>query len=253
MTHSPPARIAHRLQYGVVDMYLVFGNDERMNEARKLLAVEKTRDTVCVFQPNVKVIKEDVKKIPWGARAYAFDFDDEARRILKDKCVTMIRYGENEEFKKENSVLTAESVLIILLTKSKSKITDKRVLVIGNGASGKEIVKMLVALNVEVAVMTARSESVTKGATAMTYGDEIGDFDFIVNTAPSRIIDEARLKKLKADVEIIDIASPPYGFDKDIMAELSIKYGVYPALPVKYKSESAGKIIAKIVTEGDYD
>ena len=36
-------------------MYMVFGNDERMNEARKLLSVEKTQDVVCVFQPNVKV------------------------------------------------------------------------------------------------------------------------------------------------------------------------------------------------------
>ena len=45
-------------------MYMVFGNDERMNEARKLLSVEKTQDVVCVFQPNVKVIKEDTKRIP---------------------------------------------------------------------------------------------------------------------------------------------------------------------------------------------
>ena len=55
---------------------------------------------------------------------------------------------------------------------------------------------------------------------------------------------------MKPDAEIVDIASPPYGFDKTLMAELSIKYGVYPALPVMYRSESAGQIIAKIVTEG---
>ena len=76
-------------------MYMVFGNDERMNEARKLLSVEKTQDVVCVFQPNVKVIKDDTKRIPWGARAYAFDFDEDARRILAEKSVKMIKYGEN--------------------------------------------------------------------------------------------------------------------------------------------------------------
>ena len=231
-------------------MYMVFGNDERMNEARKLLSVEKTKDVVCVFQPNVKVIKEDTKRIPWGARAYAFDFDEDARRILAEKSVKMIKYGDVEEFKKENSVLTAEGVLIILLEKSKTKISDKRVLVVGNGASGKEIVDILLRLNVKVSVMTSRADSVKKGANALPYGESIEEFDFIVNTAPARIIDETRLTKMKPDAEIVDIASPPYGFDKNLMAELSIKYGVYPALPVKYRSESAGQIIAKIVTEG---
>ena len=231
-------------------MYMVFGNDERMNEARKLLSVEKTQDVVCVFQPNVKVIKEDTKRIPWGARAYALDFDEDARRILAEKSVKMIKYGDVEEFKKENSVLTAEGVLIILLEKSKTKISDKRVLVVGNGASGKEIVDILLRLNVKVSVMTSRADSVKKGANALPYGESIEEFDFIVNTAPARIIDEARLTKMKPDAEIVDIASPPYGFDKNLMAELSIKYGVYPALPVKNRSESAGQIIAKIVTEG---
>lgn len=51
-----------------------FSETTKENEARKLLSVEKTQDVVCVFQPNVKVIKEDTKRIPWGARAYAFDF-----------------------------------------------------------------------------------------------------------------------------------------------------------------------------------
>lgn len=141
---------------------MVFGNDERMNEARKLLSVEKTQDVVCVFQPNVKVIKEDTKRIPWGARAYAFDFDEDARRILAEKSVKMIKYGDVEEFKKENSVLTAEGVLIILLEKSKTKISDKRVLVVGNGASGKEIVDILLRLNVKVSVMTSHADSVKK-------------------------------------------------------------------------------------------
>ena len=83
---------------------------------------------------------------------------------------------------------------------------------------------------------TSRADSVKKGANALPYGESIEEFDFIVNTAPARIIDEARLTKMKPDAEIVDIASPPYG--------------VYPALPVKYRSESAGQIIAKIVTEG---
>lgn len=77
----------------------------------------------------------------------------------------MIKYGDVEEFKKENSVLTAEGVLIILLEKSKTKISDKRVLVVGNGASGKEIVDILLRLNVKVSVMTSRADSVKKAQT----------------------------------------------------------------------------------------
>ena len=158
-------------------MYMVFGNDERMNEARKLLSVEKTKDVVCVFQPNVKVIKDDTKRIPWGARAYAFDFDEDARRILAEKSVKMIKYGDVEEFKKENSVLTAEGVLIILLEKSKTKISDKRVLVVGNGASGKEIVDILLRLNVKVSVMTSRADSVkSKTSKFSSILDGVTDF-----------------------------------------------------------------------------
>lgn len=62
-------------------------------------------------------------------------------------------------------MLTAEGVLIILLEKSKTKISDKRVLVVGNGASGKEIVDILLRLNVKVSVMTSRADSVKKAQT----------------------------------------------------------------------------------------
>lgn len=62
-------------------------------------------------------------------------------------------------------MLTAEGVLIILLEKSKTKISDKRVLVVGNGASGKEIVDILLRLNVKVSVMTSRADSVKRAQT----------------------------------------------------------------------------------------
>lgn len=248
----PPQKLHIRYNMGANMGYIVFGNDERMSETRKLLAVEKTADVICVFSPSLTVITEDTRKIPWGSKAYAKDFDKEAAAILANKSVETFRYGDFPDFKEVNSRLTAEAVIAILLSKSKKLLADEKILVVGYGSCGRETVKYLEALKCDCTVMTSRPEKVRERADTVGYDAPVSDFDFIVNTAPSRIISNEKLLTLKSGAEIIDIASAPYGIDHDFAEKNGIAHGIYPCLPVRYKSAAAGQAIVNLVRR-EYD
>ena len=237
----PPQKLHIRYNMGANMGYIVFGNDERMSETRKLLAVEKTADVICVFSPSLTVITEDTRKIPWGSKAY-----------LANKSVETFRYGDFPDFKEVNSRLTAEAVIAILLSKSKKLLADEKILVVGYGGCGRETVKYLDALKCDCTVMTSRPEKVRERADTVGYDAPVSDFDFIVNTAPSRIISNEKLLTLKTGAEIIDIASAPYGIDHDFAEKNGIAHGIYPCLPVRYKSAAAGQAIVNLVRR-EYD
>ena len=84
------------------------------------------------------------------------------------------------------------------------------------------------------------------------YDAPVADYDYIVNTAPSRIISNEKLLTLKNGAEIIDIASAPYGIDHDFAEKNGIRHGIYPCLPVRYKSAAAGQAIVNLVRR-EYD
>jgi len=65
-------------------------------------------------------------------------------------------------------------------------------------------------------------------------------YDIVINTIPNNIkVDFNRLKKSR----VIDVASPPYGFNIDDIIKNNINYEVLSAIPTKFASNSAAKII----------
>lgn len=122
--------------------------------------------------------------------------------------------------------------------------------VLGFGRCGKVLAHMLKGIGASTSV---EARNLADLAYIESYGykpiplvelsNYIGEYDFIFNTIPSLILDQKKLKALKKDCIIIELASKPGGIDYDSAKNLGIKVVDGQSLPGKVAPETAAKII----------
>ena len=61
----------------------------------------------------------------------------------------------------------------------------------------------------------------------------MGDFDFIINTVPERVITDAMLCLCESGTLILELASGPGGFNKNLAENIGLKLVTAPGLPGK--------------------
>lgn len=181
-------------------------------------------------------------------------FTQEQLEKLKNKNVTVFDYYKNDELTIKNAVPTAEGVIGILINALPVTINSMKCCVTGYGRCGSVLCKKLKALGADV-TCAARSEQ--NLSTAKTDGmktcniscldRECNDFDAIINTVPSIVIDKNIISTLKKDCVIIEIASAPFGVDFDSAAEYGINTIKAGSLPGRTSPMTAGEIICDTV------
>ncbi|MBQ9412319.1 MAG: dipicolinate synthase [Oscillospiraceae bacterium] len=161
-------------------------------------------------------------------------------------------YGAQERFLRRNAALTAEAALPLLLEGPRA-LSDSRVLVSGFGRIGKELTRRLFALGADVTV-AARSESARTMAAAMgCRAVELRDapepgYDAVVNTVPARLYGEAEERSF-AGARLIELASPPYGFDPAGAEAAGNPVLFAPGLPGKCFPASAAEAVRASIYE----
>jgi dipicolinate synthase subunit A len=75
----------------------------------------------------------------------------------------------------------------------------------------------------------------------------LGDYDIIFNTIPNMILTEERLRTIKKDALIIDLASKPGGVDFEAAHRLGIKTVHALSLPGKVAPVTSGCVIAQTI------
>ena len=128
------------------------------------------------------------------------------------------------------------------------------ILVLGFGRVGKILAKMLDGIGAKVDCEARRDEPL---AWIKAYGynpvrledidKNLGKYDTIINTVPSILLDEERLKLLKKQCLIIDLASTPGGVDKKAAKELGIKLVWALSLPGKVAPATSAEYIKETV------
>ena len=78
----------------------------------------------------------------------------------------------------------------------------------------------------------------------------IEEYDLIINTIPSMIIDEELLHYISPTSYILDIASYPGGVDFNKAKEYGINAFLLPSLPLKYAPKTSGIEYAKAIERG---
>jgi dipicolinate synthase subunit A len=156
----------------------------------------------------------------------------------------------SERFQQANAWPTAEGAICIALKRSERTLKGSRCAVLGYGRIGKDLVKLLTAFGADVVATARRSEQLEDiaalGVLAVHTNDLVeacGDCNFIFNTIPCVLLDEEKLKKLRRDVIIIDLASAPFGVDFNAATRLKLDAQPYQSLPGLMFPKTAADII----------
>ena len=153
-----------------------------------------------------------------------------------------------------NAALTAEGALGRMLEQSEHALWGGRALVLGWGRIGRILALRLAALGarVTVAARSARDRALAEalGCRALDYEEldgTLGDFDFIVNTVPARVLTEGMLCLIRPDALLLELASPPGGFDRSLAQNIGLQALAAPGLPGETAPETAALLLRRAV------
>lgn len=157
----------------------------------------------------------------------------------------------SDDFVQKNARLTAEGLLIPLLSHTTFSIYDCKTLLIGYGRCGKEIADILRFFVRELyiydtsqpAVKSAKAKhfSVISANELMDRNHNVHQINTIINTAPVNPFNDRIWRSFPEDCVILNIAS----FPLSIPFPLSEQVIPCPGIPGSYAPKTAGSIFAK--------
>lgn len=152
---------------------------------------------------------------------------------------------KDSKFVRENAFLTAKGLLYFIHQGNK-ELSDRKVLIIGYGNIGFYLAKLLTSLNVDFDIYT--QNPIEKKFIELNQYHNVNDikdtYDIIINTIPNPM--DINYEVLK-NSRVIDVASPPYGFNLDKIQTYGIHYEVISAIPSKFAPISAANLIKKFI------
>lgn len=157
-----------------------------------------------------------------------------------------LRYTQAPGFEQRNAEISAEAAVYEVMERSGKALMDLCVLVTGYGLFAKALAQKLRSLGAEVWIaarrIEARRQAQEDGMQTVSIremGSILGKVDVLLNTVPAQIITEADLRRLPSRAWLMELASAPYGFDRDVAQALGLKSALLPGLPARYAPESA--------------
>ena len=168
----------------------------------------------------------------------------------------LINYFARETLTLRNAALTAESALCLLSQSGDGALLGSSVLVTGSGRIAFFLSERLRACGAAV-TFAARNkdkrEQARLGGFEAIPLDELPDtlarFDYIANTIPAPLFDEAMFAKMRKTAVYQELASLPEQPQKTFAERFGIKYIYAGGLPGKYSPKAAGGFIAQAVGE----
>lgn len=201
-----------------------------------------------------KIKIEDIARHLENKTFIAGKIPEKFYEITKTKNVKIIDLLKSEEFAILNSISTVEGAIKVAIEETDYTIHGSNILILGFGRIGKMLAKVLTGMEAKVFCEARKKEDL---AWIEAYGyekiplqnlsDSLKKYDIIFNTIPYVILDEEKLKLLKKEVLIIDLASSPGGIDRKTSELLGIKTKWLLALPGKVAPKSAAEIIKQTI------
>ena len=165
-----------------------------------------------------------------------------------------VNLWEDERLLRENAYLTAEAAVASAMRRTRLAMAGMRCAVIGYGRIGRSLTEILLNLGAKVTVISAREakrcaarEAGADAAALEDINSALPGQDVIFSTPPATVIDGDALKHVDADAILIDLASPPYGFDLEAARAHNLHAYREPGLPGRYCPLSAARAIHSAV------
>ena len=141
--------------------------------------------------------------------------------MANDEYVEIIDIMKREELAVLNTIATAEGTIQIAIENTNKILHGSEILILGFRRIGKVLARKLAGLSAKVTCAARKDEDLAwikayghKTININTIGDNLKQFDIIINTVPHMILTEERLQNVREDCLLIDLASNPGGIDK---------------------------------------
>lgn len=174
--------------------------------------------------------------------------------LLDRKNIVYHDFSNNESFLLYNAFLTAQGALRLLLDSTEKYINNSEVLITGFGRIGKALAIMLSNLKLSVTVCARKDSQLvlaeSLGLDTIRYDmlkEAVTETDYIFNTVPERVFESEHIINMNKEAIYFELASAPYGVDKNLFDTNGLTYVNGSALPGRYTPNSAGERIAKTI------
>ena len=174
----------------------------------------------------------------------------EIYEMIDDEYIEMIDIMKREELAVLNTISTAEGAIEIAISNTNKIIHGSKILILGFGRIGKVLARKLAGLSARVTCAARKDEDLAwiraygHMATNINFlGENLSEYDIIMNTVPHQILTEERIKYVKEDCLLIDLASNPGGIDKRAAKNRNLKLVWALALPGKVAPVTTGEFI----------
>ena len=197
-----------------------------------------------------ETITGDRSQTPWQAvfrllsprqRVFGGGLSAKQRETLQAAGISYTDFLGCAQFVRFNAALTAQGALRLLLENTAQYLPQQRVLIAGYGNVGQATARWLCGVGCRCTV-AARSASQRKRAETAGCGaiapDEskrmIGRFDVLVNTIPARWLDAKSLSGAKPGGVYLELASAPFGAEKEAVDRHGMCYIDGKGLPGRF-------------------
>lgn len=205
---------------------------------------------------EIYLTEEHIRALP----SHCLLFTGLAKKYLQNLCkenqVTYFELMMRDDVAIYNSIPTVEGALMMAIQNTDITLHDSQTIVLGLGRVGLSLARVLQAIGAHVKVGVRSSADLARAYEmglrpfySSQLAEQVENADFIFNTVPAVIIDAHILSRSPYDVLIIDLASKPGGVDFEFAKKRGIKAILAPSLPGIVAPKTAGKIIARTMTQ----
>lgn len=173
----------------------------------------------------------------------------EVYNMANDEYIEIIDIMKREELAVLNTISTAEGAIEITISNTNKIIHGSKVLILGFGRIGKVLARKMAGLSAKVTCAARKDEDLAwirayghNETNINTLGENLGEFDIIINTVPHLILNKERLQYVREDCLLIDLASNPGGIDKKETKTRNLKLIWALALPRKSSTSNNSRI-----------
>ena len=178
----------------------------------------------------------------------------EVYELANDEYIEIIDIMKREELAVLNTIATAEGTIEILIANTNKIIHGSKILILGFGRIGKVLARKLAGLTAKVTCAARKDEDLAwikayghMETNINAIGENLSEYDVIINTVPHLVLTEEKLKYVKEDCLLVDLASNPGGIDKRVAKDKNLKLIWALALPGKVAPVTTAEFIKDTV------
>jgi len=170
--------------------------------------------------------------------------------MANDEYIEIIDIMKREELAVLNTISTAEGTIEIAISNTNKILHGSKVLILGFGRIGKVLARKMSGLSAKVTCAARKDEDLAwikayghLATNINSLGENLSEYDLIINTVPHLILNEERLQYVKKETLLIDLASNPGGIDKKVAKDNDLKLIWALALPGKVAPVTTAEFI----------